>query len=122
MLDTTISGNTYPLVRERISYISSNGIQALMYHCTGLRPMKIALSSVRSRATGVFFKSIQNAPVNHAPSFSPSLLIVTNFAHNFAGEDEISDRDGCLHVVVAFLSALPKIAETILMFKENLSR
>jgi len=120
MLDTTISGITYPLVRERISYISPNGIQALMYHCAGLRPMKTALSSVRSRATRIFAKSIQNALVSHAPSFSPSLLTVTNFAHHFAGEDEISDGDGCLHVVVAFLSALPKIAETILMFKGSL--
>ena len=88
-----------------------------MYHCAGLRPIITGLSSVRRRAARVFAKSIPNVLVSHTPSLSPSLLIVTNFAHNVSGEDEISDGDGCLHVVVASLFALPKIEETISMFK-----
>lgn len=87
-----------------------------MYHCAGLRPIITGLSSVRSRAVGVIVKSTSNVLVGHTPSLSPFLLIVTNFAHNFAGEDGISDGDGCLHVVVASLFALPKIVETISMF------
>lgn len=53
--------------------------------------------------------------VPRVPSFPPSLLVVINFAHALDGEDKTLAVDGCLHVVVAFLSALPKIAETILV-------
>lgn len=88
-----------------------------MYHCVGLRPIITGLSSVRSRAAGVFAESIPNALVSHTPSLSPFLLTVTNLAHNFDGEDGVSNGDGCLHVVVAPLFALPKFAETISMFK-----
>lgn len=48
--------------------------------------------------------------------------MVTNFAHNLGGEDGISAGDGCLHVVVAFLSALSKIAEIIPVLGSRLSR
>jgi hypothetical protein len=58
---------------------------------------------------GVQSCSPQGAGASHAPSFFPSLLVVTNFAHVLGGEGGISGRDGCLHVAVAFLSTLPKI-------------
>ena len=51
--------------------------------------------------------------IYHTPSFSPFLLVVRNLAHHLDGEGGISVGDGCFHVVVAPLSVLPKIAETI---------
>ena len=70
----------------------------------------------------MFSRNIPDALIYHSPSFSPFPLDVMNFAHNLDGEDGISAGDGCLHVVVASLSALPKIAETIPMSKRGLSR
>lgn len=54
-----------------------------------------------------------DASFRYVPSFPPSLLVVTNFARTLDGEDGTSTREGCLHVVVAFLSALPKTVEII---------